>query len=300
MKRHQLLHPVFISALWLLVANDVFLKYYFHNWLTGKLSDFAGLFVFTVFLISFAGNKKKMVAIAAGLFFCWWKSSLSSPVIRLWNSMELLPVYRTIDYTDLLALSVIPLAYRWLVSTSTYRRTHHPVAINLVSIACIFAFCNTSVPYREIYTMPANQVRFHHNISVKASKEDVLNRLTGAGYTIEKRYVKYYPARHADYVHKISVADSTTWQPVINTPDTALYVRLIDSTGFYVIPEFVTDTDTLYDLTFSLYSYTKRNKVFTDVTVQSFRISGDPYYHGYAYGKKKRQLKKQLGKLFSQ
>ena len=48
-----LLSPGFIIATVLLVVNDFFLKPVYHNWLTGKLSDFAGLFMFSLFLTMF-------------------------------------------------------------------------------------------------------------------------------------------------------------------------------------------------------------------------------------------------------
>lgn len=38
-----LANPVFISSLLLLLLNDFVFKPVYHNWLTGKLSDFCGL-----------------------------------------------------------------------------------------------------------------------------------------------------------------------------------------------------------------------------------------------------------------
>ena len=45
----MLTSPGFVVGLSLLLLNDLFLKARFHNPLTGKLSDFAGLFVFPLF-----------------------------------------------------------------------------------------------------------------------------------------------------------------------------------------------------------------------------------------------------------
>lgn len=43
-------NPVFLIALFILILNDWVLKHTFNNTLTGKLSDFAGLFAFAFFL----------------------------------------------------------------------------------------------------------------------------------------------------------------------------------------------------------------------------------------------------------
>lgn len=44
-----LVSPGFLLCLCLLLLNDFILKSEFHNALTGKLSDFAGLFIFPLF-----------------------------------------------------------------------------------------------------------------------------------------------------------------------------------------------------------------------------------------------------------
>lgn len=43
-------HPVPAFAVLILFVNDHYLKYHFTSWWTGKLSDFAGLFFFPLFL----------------------------------------------------------------------------------------------------------------------------------------------------------------------------------------------------------------------------------------------------------
>ncbi len=50
MKRFDLLRsPVLLGAVGVLLLNDFVLKAAFHSWLTGKLSDVAGLAAFTIF-----------------------------------------------------------------------------------------------------------------------------------------------------------------------------------------------------------------------------------------------------------
>ncbi len=43
-------HPLVLSALFLTFLNDHFLKHHFSNFLTGKISDFTGIFYFPLFM----------------------------------------------------------------------------------------------------------------------------------------------------------------------------------------------------------------------------------------------------------
>src|SRR5688572_12523013 len=100
-------HPVFISALVVLLVNDHFLKYIYPGFLTGKLSDITGLFVFHLFLLQLFPAKTKQVTIFVVLFFVWWKSPVSQTAIDLFNSLYFFNIQRVIDYSDLLALPVL-------------------------------------------------------------------------------------------------------------------------------------------------------------------------------------------------
>src|SRR5687767_12389116 len=56
--------PAFISAVALLVVNDFALKPLFHNVVTGKLSDFAGLFALTLFVATTPSSSKPLPTIS--------------------------------------------------------------------------------------------------------------------------------------------------------------------------------------------------------------------------------------------
>jgi hypothetical protein len=49
------IHPVPAFAVLLMAANDSYLKVHYHNWLTGKLSDWAGVFFLPLFLVAATG-----------------------------------------------------------------------------------------------------------------------------------------------------------------------------------------------------------------------------------------------------
>jgi hypothetical protein len=46
-------------SIFLLLINDLYLKFEYHNYLTGKLSDFAGLFAFPYFFSCLIPKKDK-------------------------------------------------------------------------------------------------------------------------------------------------------------------------------------------------------------------------------------------------
>jgi len=115
LKYPYLRHPLILGALVLTALNDHVLKYYFHNFLTGKLSDFSGLFFFPVFLYALYDlkkhpksthekiNLKKLVwcVLATDVFFCLFKFT----GIRIWL-MSVFPIQIANDPSDVLAITV--------------------------------------------------------------------------------------------------------------------------------------------------------------------------------------------------
>jgi hypothetical protein len=142
-----LLHPLFIFSLVLLLLNDFYFKHEFHNWLTGKLSDFAGLFGFTVFLLVFFYPYKKTVLLSIALFFIFWKSPVSTPLIAFLNNGINIPVHRTIDYSDYIALLILPAAYyiKPVQYTSAIARQ---IAIPCIGGIAVISFVADSLPRR--------------------------------------------------------------------------------------------------------------------------------------------------------
>ncbi|WP_407515804.1 hypothetical protein KFZ70_00460 [Tamlana fucoidanivorans] len=103
---------LFLISVILLLLNDFFFKYYFHNYLTGKLSDFVGLFAFPYFISLLFKSKIKPIYILTGILFLFWKSSLSQSVIDYLNGVGI-GINRVVDYSDFIALLVLPFSYRY-------------------------------------------------------------------------------------------------------------------------------------------------------------------------------------------
>ena len=105
--------------------------------LTGKLSDFAGLFIFPYFFSVFFEKQSKYIYIATGLFFMYWKLEMAQPFIDWLSSVTHLGVYRTVDVTDLIALLILPFSYWYFKKEKECACTGKGnLAIN---ISCYFA-----------------------------------------------------------------------------------------------------------------------------------------------------------------
>ncbi|HET9137257.1 MAG TPA: hypothetical protein VFO76_11510 [Candidatus Kapabacteria bacterium] len=149
--------PLFLGSLLLLFGNDFLFKPYFHNWITGKLSDFSGLIVFSLFWIAFFPRWKKGIVLLCGLAFTLWKLPISTGFITLWNSY-FFAISRVIDSTDLIALAVLPLVYYY--RPKILLLPARPIITVAISIVSLFTFCatsrkNYSYHYKEAYYFSA-------------------------------------------------------------------------------------------------------------------------------------------------
>lgn len=169
---------LFLLSLAVLLLNDFFLKDLFHNWLTGKISDFAGLFLFCLFWISLFPKFRKQATILTALLFIIWKSPFSQPFIDLWNGFALFSIGRVVDYSDLTALIVIPLAYRYSFANDVILTKK--IAVSVVSVAAIFAFCATSI---------SHHIDYDKGYSFEVSFDELINRMNHLDY--ECKNTKY-------------------------------------------------------------------------------------------------------------
>ena len=296
-----LLHPLFLTSLALLLLNDFYLKYEFHNWFTGKLSDFAGLFVFAIFFIAIFPIHKKKIIISAALFFIWWKSSYSNSFIALLNETLPLQVERTVDYTDLIALLVLSFAF--LLKNSCYKPSYlRSLAVYLVAGISFFSFCATSMvphlyytPYRE------NEVWFDEKFYSSFSKNEILEKLSGGKNNFKIDSVRYYSVLKGDSLYyriKNRLETAGQWIPTANNDDSSLFVKKTGRT-FYVIPEYVLDKDTLYNMEVEIYPSGKKKKP-TKVEIKSFQTSYNKnrgfYYKSDSQKEYKKYFKALLGK----
>jgi hypothetical protein len=105
----------FVTALLVLLLNDLVLKHVAGGFVTGKLSDFAGLFVFPLFWSALLPRHRVAIHCVTAALFVWWKLPVSQPSIDFWNLHAPWSIHRTVDPTDLPALIAVVAAY-WFSS----------------------------------------------------------------------------------------------------------------------------------------------------------------------------------------
>jgi len=142
----------FVGCLAILLLNDFYLKSEYHNWLTGKLSDLCGLFVFASFWTALFPARKGTVCTSTALLFIIWKSPYSQTFIDLFSE-TFYPIARVVDLSDLITLPVLLVAFFHKTAYSTGLKIN-PAALSTITI---FSFCATSVPY---YTQEFSQPQF--------------------------------------------------------------------------------------------------------------------------------------------
>ncbi len=148
-----LLSPAFLVALLVLLLNDLVLKQYTGNMITGKLSDFAGLFVFALFWTAILPRHRLFIHLATAVAFAWWKSPLSDGLIDAWNAWAPLTIGRVVDATDLIALPAIAASY-WFTARPRAQLATPSLRWAIIPVA-LFAFGATTITstvrYNRIY-----------------------------------------------------------------------------------------------------------------------------------------------------
>lgn len=135
-------HPLFLFSVLLLILNDWWFKAAFSNPLTGKLSDFAGLFAFPFLLATLFPKHPKSIHITTAIFFVFWKASWSEPLILFLQQLHI-PLHRTIDFSDNMALISVLLSYHLNKTSKSF--TLKPAVFNFVLIGSSLAFMATSM-----------------------------------------------------------------------------------------------------------------------------------------------------------
>lgn len=224
--------------------NDHIFKWEFSNWVTGKLSDFVGLVVFPFFLTFLFPKAMKWNVILTGLFFVFFKSPYSEGFIELYNSIAFIEITRVVDYSDLIALSVLPLSYYLMTQIHISEGfLFKKIKVNplLVLLPSVFVFMATTKPYWHDFIYSKGNVVFYKNdVNTNKSQVEILSELKAMDICVRR--------------------------------DTTRNSRYYDKINFFVIDELVMEKDTIKDLRFSLVSF-KENK--TKVYLNAITISED-------------------------
>ncbi len=180
----------FIIGLIILLLNDFVLKTTFGNWFTGKLSDFAGLFIFPLFWVAIFSKHKNKIFFLTAITFIYWKSSYSNGLISLWNSIGIWNINRTVDYSDIIALTILPLAYH--IETLKEKLTRIRLSPYIPLIIAAFAFMATSK--EKMNTCFEDKTAVYH--IKNQSRESFMSDLKSIGLDISS--TKYNDTKYDD------------------------------------------------------------------------------------------------------
>jgi hypothetical protein len=154
--------------------------------LTGKLSDFAGLIVFPIFLAFLIPTSKKWISLITGILFLIWKTSFATPLIDILIQTLPFKIQRIIDYSDYWALLVLPLAHRIINHhTITIINSNKILRLSKIGIASVsfFAICATSIP--PPVEMPEGTIYIGKEYTIKKSKDETIDMIKSLGYNVD-------------------------------------------------------------------------------------------------------------------
>lgn len=210
--------PGFVVALVVLVLNDHVLKAAYPNWLTGKLSDFSGLFAYALFWMAVFPSHRRWVAIATAVAFTWWKSPYSQGVIDAFNRVGLFAIDRVVDYTDLIALTTLPLAASYARSCpSLSPRGRVQVTMAILALGCFTATSMVPVKNTETTSTSFQAVPVSGGHLDPSTQEDAVVALSsvaikhaplGESRGLYRRY------SHSATVMRINADESRLWLDV--------------------------------------------------------------------------------------
>ena len=139
-----------------------------------------------MFLLFLFPNLKRAVLWISGLFFIFWKLPASENFINFYNQIAIIRIVRTVDYTDLIALSVLPISHL-LIQRIEELKINKAAKPSLkpwfIVIPCSFIFMATSPPV-SYYMRPNGDIHIGKSYKMKMSKEKILERLKTEGFTV--------------------------------------------------------------------------------------------------------------------
>jgi len=187
-RKDLIVNPYFVLGLILLILNDFYFKYEYGNFITGKLSDFAGLFIFPIFVATIIPKSKKSISIIIGIGFIIWKLPLFTPIVEMINQLPFVAIHRVVDYTDYMALLILPLSH-YLINyhenspIKKIERMKHFAKYTLLGIS-FFVFCATSY-VRPCMEMPQGTIYIGKSYTIKMPKDTVISTIQRLGYNCD-------------------------------------------------------------------------------------------------------------------
>jgi hypothetical protein len=205
----QLTSPIFIASVAVLALNDHVFKGSGPGVVTGKISDFAGLFVVAA-LLGVLMQSRVFAIVSAALGFVALKTI---PVVAV-AAAPLLGGRTRVDFSDLVALLVLAPAWWWLGREHDARRDELRVALGVVS--GIVAMLTVTATSCGLHDQVEHLVRRPNGALVAAVREDY--ELSGAVSRDGRRWEPTRaPARSFADRRSACLADGTCFRVVPGT-----------------------------------------------------------------------------------
>lgn len=182
---------LFLLGIVVLVLNDHYLKLAYPNWLTGKISDFAGLFVLPIFLSALFERATALNYVLTALMFTLWKSPITEPLLTAGNAIGI-PFHRTVDYSDFVALTILPFSYKYLTTIPTSAASGRSFGINAFAAICFVCLTSTSLA-------PNFSGEINKSYKFKISKSDLIEEISRLNCDLSKE-----PSDTGDSLYVIS------------------------------------------------------------------------------------------------
>lgn len=269
-----LLHPLFITSLLVLILNDQFWKAAYGNWLTGKLSDFAGLAVFYLLASSILPRHRKAIFWGTALFFIWFKSSLSQPFLDLMAASLHITLTRVVDYSDLIALVILPLAYR-IKPVPVPLSSTKPAFLGLLGMVALYA--DTPPRYMQ-YGYEPDSYSVNGSFKRNMTRDSVIKRFFEKGYMVTKDTGRFFPLMNNRLFLKIKDSSGERMVPLQDYPDLGVYNFVEPYSNRYLISSLALGKDTLRNVYFTLDENSNRKKTRTKVILWNFSYLPDSSY----------------------
>lgn len=166
--KEKTLSKGFLIAVFTLILNDFYLKQQFSNFFTGKLSDFAGLFAFPFFFSALFPRGKKWIYLVTGLGFILWKLPCTDVLISIWNEYIPYSIGRAIDYSDYIALLILPISYKYSPNKHLmYNNYLKKVLKTCIICITLFSFMATAGTHGNIKIYKVNHSKYRIEKAVR-------------------------------------------------------------------------------------------------------------------------------------
>ena len=259
MKRNRflLLNYVFVVSIILLFINDHFLKLYFHNWFTGKFSDFLGMIIFPLFLAYVFPKLRTFSILVSFILFIFWKSPFSEGFIDFYNQISPIAVTRVVDYTDFIAFVflIIPfllIKYDALLQPLKIRK----ISPALVLVPSVFVMMATSPP--PYYRFGSNGLVSFQDYSFRMQKsKEALDELKNRNILFKKDTLKIIKRNNISSESLIMNGTDLKTLEVDKEILKKELERKIQFYDYYIIDSLKIGNETLKDIRFELEELSK-------------------------------------------